>query len=150
MYPAPVELVRAVKRRRGLVANPEKTRAWQDRSRRALALGPDERAVRDAVFARDGHTCRLRAQVGVFVTVDDARLVVEIPRCLGPLSFHHRRKASASGAYVEANGAALCVGHNRFVEDEPEVAVAVDPFLVVREGDPEWESLGRRSQRHQL
>lgn len=136
-----------MRRGRPLRANPAKAREWQQRSRENQRLDPDERAVREAVFARDGHRCLLRDHVDTWVRVDDGRLVVEVPRCWGPLTFHHRRKASAQGAYSEANGATLCAGHNRFVEDEPDAVVELMPSLVVREGHPEWEQLGRRAAR---
>lgn len=137
-----------MKRGRPLRTNPAKAREWEQRSRENQRLDVDERAVREAVFASDGHRCRLRDQVGTFVPVDGDRLVVEVPRCWGPLTFQHRRKASAQGAYVEANGATLCAGHNRWVEDEPDAAKLADSYLVVREGDPEWEQLGRRAARY--
>ena len=137
-----------MKRGRPPIPNREKHRAWQQRSRENQRLDADERAEREAVFASDSHRCRLRDHVGVFVPVDGPRLVVEVPDCWGPLTFQHRRKASAQGAYVRANGATLCAGHNRWVENEPDAAVELDPYLVVREGDPEWEQLGRRAARH--
>lgn len=133
-----------MKRGRGLISDPAKARAWQDRSRKNQALDGDERAVRETVFASDGHRCRLRDHSGEVVI--DGR-VVEIPRCNGGLSFQHRRKAGAGGAYSIENGATLCIGHNRWVEDEPDAAVYVDPYLVVREGDPEWHQLGSRAAR---
>lgn len=137
-----------MKRGRPLRANPDKTREWQDRSRRNQMLDTDERAVREAVFARDGYRCLLRDHVGELVPDPDDGTIVEVPRCYGPLTFHHRRKAGAAGAYVEANGATTCLTHNVWIEDEPEAAKAVLPFLVVREGDPEWDQLGARAARH--
>lgn len=130
-----------MRRSRPPLSDPAKVRAWQERSRRAQALEVDERAVRDAVFARDGHRCQLRP------LIDLEELRPLIPPCLGPLTYHHRRKAAASGAYTLDNGVALCAGHNRWVEDEPDQAAEVWPYLVVREGDPEWAELGRRAQR---
>lgn len=135
-----------MRRGRGLVPNRARQREWQDRSRQAQALDVDERAVRDAVFARDGHRCRLRDHVGTILRFDDWE--VDVPDCFGGLSYHHRRKAGAAGAYTEANGATLCIGHNRWVEDAPDAAASLDPFLIVRESDPEWESLGKRAARY--
>lgn len=139
-----------MKRGRPPRQNRAKTREWQDRSRQAQVLDTNERAVREAVFARDGHRCLLRDHVGAVVSTDPmygARLV-EVPDCYGGLTFQHRRKAAAQGAYTVANGCTLCLGHNYWVEDEPEAAKLVLPLVVVREGDPEWEQLGRRAARH--
>lgn len=92
--------------------------------------------VRKAVFRRDGH-CLLGPLVG---------------DCMGPPSYHHRRKAGASGAYTVENGAMLCVGHNGWIEDTaaedwPSAAIALYPYLVVREGDDEWDALSARTAR---
>jgi hypothetical protein len=110
-----------------------------------MALDSDEKTVQRAVFERDGHRCQLYYFVGLRLDVELGEF--EVPRCQGPNTFHHRRKASAQGAYVEANGVTLCALHNRWVEDHPDRAVLVLPLLVVREADPEWESLGRRANR---
>ena len=135
-----------MKRGRPLAANPEKTRAWQQRSREAQRLDDTERDVQREVFTRDGHRCQLADHGGTFVN-REANVVTPVPKCWGPLSYHHRRKAGAQGAYTVENGATLCVGHNRWVEDEPDAAVAVLPHLVVREGHPEWDALGKRAAR---
>ena len=93
-----------------------------------------EAQVREAVFARDGGC-----------------LLASVGPCAGRLSPHHRRKAAAGGAYVEANLATLCTYHNGLIEDEPSWFVDGGQFaglgLVVREGDPEWSELGRRANR---
>lgn len=140
-----------MRRGRPLATDPAKARAWQDRSRQAQQLAPDERQVQAAVFQRDGLRCQLRDHVGTQYHTELASGAVtdpgEVPACWGPLTYHHRRKAGAAGAYTEANGATLCAGHNRWVEDEPDAARLVLPHLVVREGDPEWPELGRRAAR---
>lgn len=124
-----------MRRGRPLVANPEKTREWQDRSRRNQALDDDEKAVQQAVFARDGYRCALR-------DIDPDH------QCFGPLTYQHRRKASAQGAYTLENGATLCAHGNQLIEQDADVAdLAHEHGLVVRQGDPEWESLGRRAAR---
>lgn len=135
-----------MRRGRGLHANPEKVREWQDRSRQNQRLSDDERTVREAVFARDGHRCVMRDHAGSFVN-GEGNVVTPVPRCWGQLSFHHRRKAGAQGAYTVENGATLCIGHNVWVEDHPDAAEALDPSLVIREGHPDWERLGRRAAR---
>lgn len=117
----------------------------------------DEAQVREAVFARDGHRCVLQVWVGEPVPHDapldpddlDADWFATVPGCYGPLTFGHRRHASAGGAYITENGNALCLGHNRWCEDEPDAARALGQetpwWLVVREGDPEWHLLGRKA-----
>lgn len=99
-----------------------------------------EQAVRDAVFARDGYRCVIwyRSDFGP---------------CGGPLTYHHRRKASAQGAYTEANGSCVCSRHNTAIEDHPDLFRDAAPggrYLVVRPGDPEWESLGKRASEGRL
>lgn len=62
-----------------------------------------------------GHRCLLRDHVGTHLGFPDGRSV-EVPRCFGVLSSQH-----------------LCIGHNRFCEDEPDAAKALVPSLLVRE-----------------
>lgn len=98
-------------------------------SAKRRASMPARAEVREAVFRRDGG-CVLA------IWADLAG------PCFGPLTFHHRRKASAGGAYSEANGLTLCARHNGWVEDAPSAARELDPRLVVRAGDSEWVRLG--------
>lgn len=100
--------------------DPDKVRAWRQRSKRLKpasdrkrAAREDEALVREAVFARDRWTCQLRQA---------ARERDDVPECWGRLSFHHLLKASAGGKYTEENGTTLCIGHNGWVEDQPELA----------------------------
>lgn len=74
--------------------------------------------------------------------------VSPLPVCAGRVQgLHERRKRSAGGSLTNpANLIPACNACNGWVEDEP--ALARDLFgaaLVVREGDVEWEALGRRS-----
>lgn len=95
------------------------------------ASAPERDAVRQQVFARDGWRCQLSSDW-----------------CHGPLTPHHRRKANSRGAYVEANLVTLCAGHNDDIEDLPAYyRQTFGTWLVVREGDPEWEALGERANR---
>jgi hypothetical protein len=97
----------------------------------------EKERVRQEVFSRDGECVLARKH--------------DAGRCGGKLTFHHRRKAGAGGAYCVDNGATLCVFHNDLIEDEPGWFVGDGKLarhrLVIREGDPEWEKLGRRYQR---
>lgn len=134
----------ALKRSGSIPVDRVKALAWQQRSRGALKRGnapkakrrpATERAVRVAVFERDGWQCVLANG---------------LTYCDGPLNFHHRRKAGAGGAYSIANGMTLCQLHNGRVEDDPwdyEDSVIDGRHVVVRERDPEWTSLGRRAAR---
>lgn len=110
-------------------------------SRRRRAEAPTRDEVRAAVFARDGHRCRLEALVGSWQHVGfDAVL---IPPCFGPLTPHHRRKAGRGGAYTVENLVALCAHHNGLLEADALLARwARTHGLVVRAGDPEWRYLG--------
>ena len=104
------------------------------RSKKKQQAVTAERFVREEVFRRD-RECLLSV----------------LGDCWGDLTYHHRRKASSGGAYIPANGACLCARHNTLVEDSPEYFHGDGRFahleLVVREGDDEWESLGRRANR---
>jgi hypothetical protein len=129
-------------RKAELRANADTTRAWQQRSRKRLPAKSERRSddaerqrlVRRAVFRRD-RGCQLRDLPGA-------------GECFGGPTPHHRRKASASGAYTEANLVELCLGHNSRLESDADLADLVRrerPWMIVREGDPEWEQLGRRA-----
>ena len=130
-----------MKRRSRLTSDPQKAREWAQRSRGSLsarsrqkeAERATERQIREQVFARD-RRC-------VLAVVDPSH------RCRGPLTPHHRRKASSGGAYSMANLITVCAGGNGDIEDRPAYYRHHFPFLVVREGDAEWESLGRRAHR---
>lgn len=76
------------------------------------------KAVRHAVFERDGYTCRL-AGLGV-------------GECFGPLTPHHILKASQGGPYIEDNLAALCAYHNDAIEASAEVALRAAAVGLVR------------------
>lgn len=91
----------------------------------------ERRAVRDEVYGRDGYACQVAARV-------------EDPgRCYGPMTPHHRRKAGQQGAYTAANLVTVCAHHNERLEADPDLAArARAAGLVVRPGDPEWETLG--------
>ena len=70
------------------------------------------------------------------------------PSCSGRVSgLHERRKRSAGGSLTNPeNLIPACDWCNGWIEDEP--GLARDLFgsvLVVREGDDEWERLGRRA-----
>ncbi len=61
--------------------------------------------------------------------------------------WHERRKRSSAGSILNrANLVASCDVCNSLIEDHPLEARRAG--LVAREGDPDWESLGRRHDRH--
>ena len=129
-------------KRSRLTSDPQKAREWEQRSRGSLharsrskeAERRMEAQVREMVFARD-RGCVLRSDPE--------------HRCLGVMTPHHRRKASSGGAYSMANLITLCSFHNGDVEDRPAYYRERFPELVVREGDAEYESLGRRAYRNE-
>lgn len=126
-------------KRTPLRRNTPKARGWvSGRRTRLRSRGASRQAdrrsdgvVRAAVFARDGQVCRMAWH--------------QDTECVGRLTPHHLRKASSGGAYSLENLVALCEFHNGWVEDHPQAATQLG--LVVREGDPAWQSLGRRANR---
>lgn len=85
-------------------------------SRRVTAAQPQRRKVRTEVFERDGYVCALvRLKQG--------------HRCLGGLTPHHLRKASAGGSYTADNLLTLCAFGNGWVEDNPAEARALGLVL---------------------
>lgn len=85
--------------------------------------------MRQQVFDRDGGC----------VLADETDL-----ECSGRMTVHHRRKAGAAGSWSMANLVCLCAGHNVDIEDRPAYYRERWPWLVVREGDAEWDALGVR------
>lgn len=76
--------------------------------------------VRAAVFARDGHQCRLADVAGA-------------GPCWGGLTYQHRRKAGQGGPYTVENGATLCAHHNTQLEADADLArLGVQLGLVLR------------------
>ena len=92
-----------LRRRTPLRSSSAKRRA--DRERRA--------EVRRAVFIRDGWTCQLPGGC-------DKRHYHP-----NPLTVHYLRKASAGGSYTPDNLISLCRWHNRWVEDQPLMALGL-------------------------
>lgn len=85
-------------------------------------LTDEQRAIRQAVFDRDGH-CQLRGVEGA-------------GPCFGPLTPHHKRKASQGGKYTLDELVALCSHHNSQIEADADLArLAHSLGLVVRRGD---------------
>lgn len=130
-------------KRTALRRNPEQTRLWQRRTRRPLPSRSRRRVASTANMAR------VRAEV--FNRDGGCLLEGEGPPCYGGLTYHHRRKAGAGGAYTVDNGVTLCARHNLWIEDEPPLFVDNGKYaylsLVVRQGDQEWELLGERTNR---
>jgi 5-methylcytosine-specific restriction endonuclease McrA len=89
------------------------------RAKANRAKGP----VREAVFARDGHQCRLAGVEGA-------------GPCWGPLTVHHVVKASQGGLYEVGNLVSLCAHMNDQIEADADIAaIARSLGLVVRRGD---------------
>jgi 5-methylcytosine-specific restriction endonuclease McrA len=77
-------------------------------------------AIREAVFERDGYRCQLG----------------HWSPCFGPLTPHHRRKASQGGRYTLENLTALCSSHNDQLEADPVLAAYARSIgLVLRRED---------------
>jgi hypothetical protein len=101
-------------RRTPLRADPEQTRAWQQRSRRRLpvrsarraAEASERRKVVREVIARDGG-CR-----GLEAFPDVA--------CWGPLAAHEVLPRGRGGDYLDPDAAvALCAAHHSHCHDHP-------------------------------
>lgn len=120
-----------LKRGEPLKADPEKTRAWLDRTRKRLPMMsekrkaelPVRRGVREAVFARDGFRCRIAP---LLITAG----FHSTSQCHGPLTPHHLKKASGGGEYTEANIVTACLFHNDLMENEPIIAEKIN--MVIR------------------
>ena len=129
-------------KRSRLSSDPQKAREWEQKSRGSLGGRSAKKAAERAIEAET----RLR----VFQRDRGCVLAAEEPhRCLGPMTPHHRRKASSGGAYSALNLITLCAFHNGDIEDRPAYYRERFPHLVVREGDEDWESLGRRAHRNE-
>ena len=115
-----------MKRGGPLRVDPEKVRAWKDRSRsnldRRTDLAPrsEKRKAEDRVRSemmrrvreRDGNRCRLAPLFG--------------SRCFGELHGHEILKSSRGGSRIdESNVILACDFHNGLVEDEPDLANAL-------------------------
>lgn len=129
-------------KRSRLTSDPQKAREWEQKSRRSLGARSAKKAAERATEAETRLRVFQRDRGCVLAGLDDTR-------CLGAMTPHHRRKASAGGAYSLANLITLCAWHNGAVEDHPALYRERFPFLVVREGDEEYESLGRRAHRNE-
>lgn len=105
------ELKRAGRLRRKKPVNPVSAK------RRAEA--PARAVVREQVFARDGHRCRLAGIAGT-------------GPCMGPLTPHHLEKAAQQGPYSVENMLTACAAHNDGFCETPE---AHPLGLVVRRGE---------------
>lgn len=108
-------------RKKRLQADPDKTRAWERRSRQALpresprriAERAERKAVRAEVLARDGHECQAK---GLPVDVVGA--------CFGPLEVDEIVSRARGGDYLNADHCqALCRFHNGWKEDHPALAI---------------------------
>jgi hypothetical protein len=97
-------------------------------SRRREDDRPERDGVQAFVFYRDGLRCRLE-------NFDLAEPVVRVPRCVGPLTVHHVRKAGQGGPYVPLNLVALCAGHNDWLETADGATWGRGRGLVARRGD---------------
>lgn len=129
-----------MKRHIALKANPDTTRAWQRRTQKALPWrsakrkdeAPTRAAVREAVFERDGHTCRMRA--------------LENHDCLGHLTPHHLRREGQGGEYAATNLIALCAAGNDGVDTMAEAHA----FGLVQYGSDSPAEVWRRLYEHGL
>jgi len=98
------------------------------------------RAPQVAALVKAGATCELGFIVNRASALMDGPAVCT--KRIGGL--HELRKRSAGGSLVNpANLRPACNSCNGWVEDHPKEAHQLG--LVCREGDPDWESLGKRA-----
>jgi hypothetical protein len=95
------------------------------RSKRREAEAADRFVIRSAVFARDHWACTMPT-----VLRSHGAHPLDAGPCVGPITPHHLRKASAGGPYTLENLTTLCAGHNGWVEDHP--LRATELGLVIR------------------
>lgn len=115
----------------------KRTRMKQGKGRRRAAEHDAYTDARDEL--RMAHPeCQLGAAIATVDPGHRCRRVYEGP--------HHLRKTGQGGAAtLLANMLSACNPCNDWVEDHPTLATSLG--LVVTEGDPRWEQLGRRAER---
>lgn len=118
----------------GLKRTPIKQRSAKRADLMASTRAP---AVRKLV--ESGEMCRIGPLLSAEGLGPNCMIVVQ--------GLHERRKRSAGGSLTNPdNLIPACNVCNGWVEDFPKLAREVfGSMLVVREGDAEWESLGRRA-----
>lgn len=126
-----------------LKIDPDKVRAWQQRSRSNLPKKSDrkrasaaaEKVEREAVFARDGG-CQMRPDDdrGRRFVWSEWLAGYNTGPCFGVLTAHHLLKASGGGKYERSNLVTLCAFHNGWVEDHPAEATRLG-FVIRRLAD---------------
>lgn len=100
----------------------------------------------------------VRALVEAGVTCEIAMVLEELGidhQCQRNLSgMHERRKSSSGGSRLNrANLIPACSWCNGYIEDafdrpgQPHRTLIEGSYLVVREGNPEWEALSKRNDR---
>src|SRR5262245_46549656 len=94
---------------------PQRRQPLRPISARRAALADERATIRAEVFARDRHRCLLAGLAGAG----------GVPRCWGPLTPHHLRKAGQLGSYTRPNLVTLCAGHNSWVETARALARAL-------------------------
>lgn len=122
-------------------STPDKIREWQTRSKGLRArnrIKPSRltdadiqarRLIREIVFRRDNGECQLAG-------------LTNAGKCFGPLTPHHRLKASQGGGYTEANLVAACSHHNEMLESDADFGRAGEAAgHVIRSWDERAEAL---------
>jgi hypothetical protein len=113
----------------------------RQRSAKRSEFMRDVRAPAVAALVARGERCRIGPLLADAGLGEPCGIVVQ--------GLHERRKRSAGGSLTNpANLIPACNVCNGWVEDFPKLAREVfGDLLVVREGDPEWESLGTRNDK---
>lgn len=107
-------------------------------SKKRRASLPERERVRLEVFERDGGRCQFWFVVDEALERITGDELCELPMCFGVLTPHHLMK-SWKGPYIAENLLTLCVRHNKYVEEEPDLCYRLG--LTIRNGDPlPWEA----------
>lgn len=125
--------------RRGDVDPLLKDATWAARGKRRGRIKPVSEKRRAAFDLHDSLRRKVLERDGGCVLAGETDT-----DCLGGRTVHHRRKAGAAGGWSMANLVCLCAGHNGDIEDRPDYYRERWPWLIVREGDAEWDALGVR------
>lgn len=118
-----VAVVGQLRRHKHLTANPETTRAWQDRSRRNNPLRSMSHRTADRMSERQDAVARAMRRDGYRCQARD--LVLDVA-CWGPLDGHEPLTRARGGDPYDVNQiVTVCRGHHEWIDREQDKAHAL-------------------------